>query len=123
MQTQQFFDSANLSGKAAFETFKEVGEINRKTFEKLYQKQVELVSRSVDNGVRQLKALSEAKSYEDLLAEQARMAEETGQQLINHARDVVATVRDAREAYSALVEKGVNDASEQVRKAGKKASA
>ena len=122
MQTQQFFDSANFSGTAAFEVIKEAGEINRKTFEKLFQQQVELVGQSVDTGVRQLKALSEAKSYQDLLAEQARIVEETGQQFVTHAREVIAAVRDAREAYSALLEKGVKEATEQVKKAGKQAA-
>lgn len=122
MQTQQYFDTASESGKAAFEALRQAGEINRKAFEKLYEQQIALVNQSVDTGVRQIKALSEARSYQDLLAEQARLVEESGQQFLAHARDVVATVRDAREAYSALLEKGVTEATEKVRKAGSKAA-
>lgn len=97
-------DNWQAFGKNAMEAAKELEAINTQTFEKLTGQQMELANAAFETGSRYLSAVTEMKAYQDLLAEQTRLASEYNEKLIESARATADILAETREAYQAWIE-------------------
>ena len=112
----QLVNEASNANRSIFEAFEQLAEANSQTWEKLVNAQLDLTGMLLEASAKQLKAWSDARNFRDVLAAQARLTEEYGDKILKNARQQVAIIAGARDAYSAWVEQGVENASEKFRR-------
>lgn len=92
--------------KNALTSAKELEVINSQVIEKLTAKHMELANAAFEAGTKYVSTLSEVKGYQDLVAEQTKLATEFNEKLIDAARTTADILTESREAYQAWLEKG-----------------
>jgi phasin family protein len=112
----QLVNEVSNTNRSIFETFEQLAEANSQTWEKLVNAQLDLTGMLLEASAKQLKAWSDARNFRDVLAGQAKLTEEYGDKILKNARQQVAIIAGARDAYSAWVEQGVENASEKFRR-------
>ncbi|MEX2480857.1 MAG: phasin family protein [Gammaproteobacteria bacterium] len=93
--------------KTAMASAKELEVLNTQIVEKLTGKQMELANVAFETGTKYLNSLTEIKGYQDLLAEQTKLATEFNEKLIETARGTADILTESREAYQAWMEKSM----------------
>jgi uncharacterized protein involved in exopolysaccharide biosynthesis len=92
--------------KNALAAAKELEVINSQVIEKLTAKHMELANAAFEAGTKYVSTLSEVKGYQDLIAEQTKLASEFNEKMIEAARTTADILTESREAYQAWLEKG-----------------
>lgn len=100
-QWESYTKSAIAAGKA-------LEAIHSKTLDQLVDKHIELVNGAVDTGGKFFSALSHAKDYQDLLAEQAKLVSGYSEKLTAAAKQAAEILSTSRDEYLAWFEKGLN---------------
>lgn len=108
----QLVNEASNANRSVFEAVEQLTEANSQTWEKLVNAQLELTGILYEASAKQFRTWSDAKDFRELFAAQAKLTEEYGDKVVNNARQQVTIVSGARDAYSAWVERGVDNASE-----------
>lgn len=103
MQTK-YIDTLQYFGKDAMQAAKELETINTNAFKKFVEQQFASFNVYADAGVRQMKLMSEAKAYPDLVAGHVQIVSETVDKVLDNARKSVDIVNDVREEYSTWFE-------------------
>jgi len=93
--------------KTALASAKELEVLNTSIVEKLTGKQMELANVAFETGTKYLNSLTEIKGYQDLLAEQTKLATEFNEKLIETARVTADILTESRESYQAWMEKSM----------------
>ncbi len=112
----QLVNEVSNANRSIFEAFEQLAEANSQTWEKLVNAQLDLTGILLEASAKQLKVWSDARNFRDVLAAQAKLTEEYGDKILKNARQQVAIIAGARDAYSAWVEQGVENASEKFRR-------
>lgn len=113
-------------GSACFASLKELGEISTKTFEKLGEQQLGLVSTYVDTGIKAVTLMTESKGYKDLLAGQTKLMTEYNEKVLDGVRKSTEIMTDSKDEMAAWFEKTQENGTAPVKKAAlavKKATA
>jgi len=92
--------------KNALTSAKELEVINSQVIEKLTAKHMEMANAAFETGTKYVSTLSEIKGYQELVAEQTKLATEFNEKLIDAARTTADILTESREAYQAWLEKG-----------------
>lgn len=103
----KFVENWQEYGKNALESAKELEAINTKVIEKITGKQMELANTVIETGTKYFGSLGEVKGYQELIAEQTKLAAELNDKLIEAARGAADIISETREAYQAWLEKGL----------------
>lgn len=93
--------------KSALAAAKELEVLNTQVVEKLTAKQMELANVTFETGTKYLNSMTEIKGYQDLLAEQTKLATEFNEKVIENARATADILTETREAYQSWVEKSI----------------
>ena len=96
--------------QTAFDSFKELSEINSRVVERLSQQNYELLNTYFLAGIKGVQLVAEPKSYQDLVAGQSALVAEYGDKLTAASRKTVDVLGESRNEYTAWVEKGVQTA-------------
>jgi phasin family protein len=112
----QFINEASTANRTAFETFEQFCEANMQTWNKLINAQLDLAGIFYEGSAKQLRVWSEAKDFREILAAQSQLVAEHGEKVVKNARQQVAIVASARDAYTAWIEQGVDSASENLKR-------
>jgi hypothetical protein len=80
------------------------------------------VSLMMETGLRQAKAASEVKGYNELAKIQVEFAKELGQRMVEETRQNLKLAGDARDEYRVWFEKGMVDVKEKMAQATAKAA-
>lgn len=107
---KDLFEQWNTFGKTAYESFKELAEINTSVFEKLTEQQLEALNVCLETSAKQVSLLGESKGYQDLLSGQASLANEANEKLLSVARNVAGILNDSKNEITSWVEKGIETA-------------
>ncbi len=99
--------------ETAMTSARKIGELNQRTFEKLFQQQADLAAFYVDASVRSLELLAKAKGYQELVAGQTALLRECGERNMAALRQGVSFANASGNEYGALVEEGVKQAKDQ----------
>merc|ERR1712000_502551 len=78
-------------------SFKNVGELNLRTFEALAAKQVEIVQGAADAGVKQSAVFTEAKDVNEILSVQSDLATAYADKLSNSVTEISDILKGAQE--------------------------
>ncbi len=114
---KEFVDNVTKANKKAFDTAKEVTDLNTKTFETVLGKQMELANQLVDFNAKQAKIIAEYKDAPSALQAQSALFQEITEQAAGNAREAVELLNKTRTAYDKLFQKGLKDANAAVKKA------
>lgn len=106
MQDKIYGDFTKASA-AVMDSLKELGEINTRFVDKLAKQQMEAVNKYVTEGPAQVKTLAEVKGYKELLAAQSALIKQYNEEYMGLIRQTAQIVSDAKDEYTAWVEKGV----------------
>ena len=114
---KEMFDLIEKSTETAMESARKVGELNQRTFEKLFQQQADLAAFYMDASVRGLELMTKAKGYQDLIAGQTALLRECGERNMAALRDGVAFANASGKEYDVMFQEGVQTAKDQATKA------
>lgn len=103
----KFMENLQDYNKSAMASAKALETINTQLIEKLTGKQMELANATFETGTRYFSSLTEVKGYQDLLAEQTKLASEYNEKLIEAARETADIIAEARESYQAWMEESL----------------
>ncbi|MDD3518403.1 MAG: phasin family protein [Chromatiales bacterium] len=125
MQTSMFniFNEMNQNG---LDTLRKIGEINARVGERLFQQQTELANAWIETTGKGMELMGRSKGYQDLMAGQAKLAQEYGQECLKGYRSSAEVLTEARDALTKVLEEGAQTAAQTVTetvKAGTKAAA
>ena len=105
------------STESAMASARKIGELNQRTFEKLFQQQADLAAFYMDAGARSLELMAKAKGYQELIAGQTALMRECGERNMAALRDGMAFANASTTEYSAMVQESVKQAQEQAAQA------
>jgi phasin family protein len=104
-------------------SFKNVGELNMRTFEALAAKQVEIVQGAADAGVKQSAVFTEAKDVNEILSAQSDLATAYADKLSNSVTEISDILKGAQEELAGLTEAAFEDAKVNAEKVAKEVKA
>ena len=114
---KEFIEMIEKSTETALESARKVGELNQRTFEKLFQQQADLAAFYMDASARGLELMAKAKGYQDLLSGQTSLLRECGERNMAAIRDGIAFANESTTEYGAMIQEGVRMAQEQAARA------
>lgn len=91
-------------------SFKNVGELNLRTFEALAAKQVEIVQNAADAGVKQSAIFTDSKDVNDLLSAQSDLANSYTETLTKSVTEISDILKGAQDELTGLAEVAFEDA-------------
>ena len=101
------------STETAMASARKIGELNQRTFEKLFQQQADLAAFYMDASARGLELMSKAKGYQELIAGQTALMRECGERNMAALRDGVAFANASGKEYEVMFQEGVQQAKDQ----------
>lgn len=107
---KDLFEQWNTFGKTAYDSFKQLADINTSVFEKLSEQQLEALNVYLETGAKQVSLFSESKGYQDLLSGEAALANEANEKLLSVARNVTGILNDSKNEFTSWFEKGIESA-------------
>ena len=116
MFQQALLDWWSQFGRQALESYRDLGEIQVRVFNRLFQQQLELVNVTVESGLRQLHLIYEPAHYRDVVEKQTELAGEINEQLATVARRTNDVLVEANNKFSAWADRGVRAVTEQVQR-------
>lgn len=119
----QFVNEASNANRSVFEAMEQLGEAHAQTCEKLLNAQLDLAMLFAEGSAKQLKLWGDAKDYHDILAAQSTLTEEYGNKIVQNGRQTLAILAGARDAYTAWMEQGMDNATENLKRTAMKRAA
>ena len=116
------FKSIETLNKAAIESAKRLGDINMRTFEKLAQRNIEVVSDYLDGSVQQLKLMGESKDIQAAAKEQARLGAELNEKFVEHAKKTAEVLNEVKGELTDWAQDGMKAVGTPLGNGGKKAA-
>ena len=113
---KDFVDNMSKANKKAFDTAKELTELNASTFGILLDKQLEIANQLAEVNAKQARIFAEYKDAPSAFQAQSVLVREITEQAAGNARDVVELLNKSRDAYDKLFQKGLKDAADAVKK-------
>lgn len=106
MQTE-YTDTMSKLSRTAVDSVTRLGDMNARVLQRLAEHQVNATKACLEGGVEQLKAVGEAKSYDQIVSQQSRILAEVGETLMNEAKETVETLLQVKDELSGWVGEGI----------------
>jgi len=122
----QMFDAYNEMAQSSFEAMRKLGEINMRATERLFQQQLDLTNTMLETSAKGMEGTTKAKGYQELVASQAKLTQEYGQEWLKNYRSAIEVLTEARDSAADVMDKQMQLASKNMQAAGetvKKAAA
>lgn len=116
MQSEYDEQWTNYSN-TALASVKELGEINARAIEKLSEQQLDLLSTTLDTGIKQLTLMAESKGYKELLSGAATLIAAYNDKLMEAVRKSTNIMTTSKDDLTAWFEKGVETTLAPIKKA------
>ncbi len=91
-------------------SFKNVGEVNLRTFEALAAKQVEIVQNAANAGVKQSEIFADTKDVQGLLSAQSDLANSYTESLTKNVTEISDILKSAQDELTVLAEGAFEEA-------------
>lgn len=114
---KEMIEMIEKTTETTMESARKIGELNQRTFEKLFQYQADLAAFYMDAGARGLELMTKAKGYQDLIAGQTSLLRECGERNMAALRESMAFANESGTEYGAMIQEGVKMAQEQAARA------
>jgi phasin family protein len=105
---KESFELFNEMSSKGYEAARQLGEINLRTMEQLVGRQMDAVALIMESGLQQVKMVSEAKGYNELVKGQVDLAKGLGERVLEESRNNMKLASDTRDEYRAWLETGMD---------------
>ena len=120
---KEFVEGVQKFNAVSLESFKRIAEINSRALQRFTEAQIENVSEYLSGGVKQLEILGQAKSPQEIVAAQVRVATEYNEKTLVRTREAVDILTETRDELKGCFDTAVQDAQDVAKpKTGKKAA-
>ena len=120
-QQQELVDQWSQFSRQALESYRDLGEIQVRIFNRLLQQQLELANAVLEGGLRQLNLLYQPETYRELVEKQTELASDFNEQLATVARRTNDVLVEANNKFTAWADRSIRTVSEQVRETAEQA--
>lgn len=96
--------------KSVIESAKRLGDINVRTMEKLVERQLAATSDYLQGGVKQLELMGQNKDIQAVVKEQARLATELNERLVEHAKETAEVLSQVKGELTEWAQDGMKAA-------------
>ncbi len=110
-----------INGKG-YDSFRQLTDITLNAWNQAIEKQMETYSSLMNSSLEQIKLVSEAKDYHEVVRGQMDMARKLGEEMVNNTREAVEMSQKTGEEVRAWFESSLSTVNEQVSKAVEKAA-
>jgi len=105
-----------------YESARQLGDINLRALEVLFEKQMDAFGLLLDTSVKQMEAVTEVKDAKSLVGVQSELAKEFGETLMGKSREAMESAGETREEYRNWYENSVSSFTSKVEEAAKKSA-
>lgn len=91
-------------------SMKKLGEINTQVMQKMTERQIAVMNAYMEGVSKQLEAMKDAKSSQDMMALQAQLAKEFNEKVMENAQETMDLLVQTRTDLTSWVEKGMEAA-------------
>jgi phasin family protein len=110
-----------FNGKG-YDSFRQLTDITLNAWNQAIEKQMETYSSLMNSSLEQIKLVSEAKDYHEVVRGQMDMTRKLGEEMVNNTREAVEMSQKTGEEVRAWFESSLSTVNEQVSKAVEKAA-
>jgi len=100
----------------AMENLNKLAELNMKVLDKVTSRQKETMEFMMEQGKRQMKLATEAKTPKEFLEEQVKLAKETSERMLEQSNASIKAITEVQEEYRSFIQEGMTLLSEKVGK-------
>lgn len=119
----EIFEQFTQAGKASYETFQQLGNINSKALQKLTELQFSVATLGIESSVEQAKLLSSTNNYKDLISAESELASDYGNKLVDLTKQTAAVLNESGEEVMAWFEKSAETMTDTAKATAKKTTA
>lgn len=112
----------NEIGSNGYETLRQLSDITLNAWNQAVEQQLEAYSSLMDSGLEQIKRISDAKDYREIVRGQLELSHKLGEAMMRKTRETVALNQKTGTEIRAWFESGLASAGEQFAKAAEKAA-
>lgn len=105
-----------------YDSFRQLADITLKAWNEAMDKQMEIYSSLMNSSLEQIKLVSEAKDYHEVVRGQMDMTRKIGEEMVNNTREAVEMSQKTSEEVRSWFESSLSSVNEQVTKAVEKAA-
>ncbi len=121
-KAKQNIDMINEINSKGYDSFRQLSDITLKAWNTAVDKQIEAYTSLMNSSMEQLKLVSEAKDYHEVVRGQMDLTRKLGEEMVSNTRDAVELSQKTGEEVRAWLESSITSVNEQVTKAVEKAA-
>jgi phasin family protein len=121
-KAKENIEMINEINSKGYDSFRQLSDITLKAWNQAVDKQIEAYTSLMNSGLEQIKLVSEAKDYHQVVRGQMDLTRKVGEELVNNTRDAIELSQEAGDEVRAWFESSLNAVNEQVSKAVEKAA-
>jgi hypothetical protein len=109
MSIKETMSQMNDLTNNSLEQMTALGELNMKIAERMATRQMDLMSRAMEQGTRFMRAATEARGYGDLYKAQMDLTKDAGEQMMAESKVSLQMATEARDDYRAWYESALTE--------------
>lgn len=121
-KAKESIEMINEFSSNGYDSFRKLSDITLKAWNQAMEKQMDAYSALMNSGLEQIKLVSEAKDYHEVVRGQMDFTRKIGEELVNTTREAVELNQKTGEEVRAWFESSLTSVNEQVTKAVEKAA-
>ena len=119
---KESIEMINEMSTNSYNSLRQLSDINMMAWNKLMENQMDVVTSLMENSIEQMKLISEAKDYQEVVRGQMDMTRKLGETVLDKTRETVELAQKTGEDYRTWIEGSMANANEQLAKAAEKAA-
>jgi phasin family protein len=121
-KAKESIDMINEINSKGYDSFRQLSDITLKAWNSAVDQQIAAYANLMNSSMEQIKLVSEAKDYQEVVRGQMDMTRKIGEELVANTRDAVELSQKTGEDVRAWFESSLSSVNEQVTKAAEKAA-
>jgi phasin family protein len=121
-KAKESIEMINEISNKGYDSFRQLSDITLKAWNQAMEKQMDAYSALMNSSVEQIKLISEAKDYHEIVRGQMDLTRKIGEELVNKTREAVELNQKTGEEVRTWFESSISTVNEQVTKAVEKAA-
>ncbi len=102
-----YIEQLQKMGQTTFATLQEIATINSNALQKLTELQLNFATQSIENGIEQVKAVSNTAQYKDLFNSASEYTSDYGSKLVDVTRQTTEVLSSTHNDVISVIEKGI----------------
>jgi phasin family protein len=116
-KTKENIEMINEFNSKGYDSFRQLADISVQAWNQAMDTQIDAYRGLMNSSLEQIKLVTEAKDYQEVLRGQMDLTRKIGEELVNKSRDAAELGQKTGEAYREWFESSLNSVNEQVAKA------